>query len=149
MRTSQPSSLFSDLRRDVDRMLTALGLSQDEVKRTLPSDTCEGGHDEEPNQSPQRELLDGDEEQRSEAPVSVMRAESGYSPRKRRVLSVAGVPLVRVALDPDRDVPVDLSGPLATAWVSYPGGDGKWPGNVYMRPDGTLYVAPLTGLTAE
>jgi hypothetical protein len=98
------SDAFHALRRDIDRMLSFLGLSQRDVLRTHLGDTDEGGHHEEPDQEQERELLDGDAEQRSEAPVPVLRPEGSDEPGGRRVLPLDSVPVVRLAHGAEGDV---------------------------------------------
>jgi hypothetical protein len=98
------ASLFHSLRRDIDRMLCAFGLSHDDVQRTHLGDNDLGGHDEEPDQAPQRELHDGDEEQRDEASVSRLRPQERDEQGGRRVLPLDSVPLVRLAQRAEGDV---------------------------------------------
>jgi hypothetical protein len=94
---SECESLFSSLRKDIYRMLCAFGLSQNDVQRTHLDDNDLGGHDEEPDQAPQRELHHRNEEQRDQAPVSRLRSQERDDEGGRRVLPLDSVPLVRLA----------------------------------------------------
>ena len=95
---------FASLRRDIGRALCALGLSQDEANWTLPSDSYEGEHDAESDQEQERELLDGDADERGASSMSGLRPEGCDEPGGRRVLPLDSVPVVRLAQPADGDV---------------------------------------------
>jgi hypothetical protein len=93
-------SLFLSLRRDIDVMLSFLGLSQDDVQRTHIGDNDEEAHDAEDQGWPSAgdsESVDRDEEQRGQPSVSRLRPEKRRFACVGRLLPLARVPLVWVA----------------------------------------------------
>ncbi len=71
------ASYFHALRADIDRMLSVFRLSQDDVKRTLLSETHDGGVDAEPHEGTERELLTGDEGECGASALSEVRTRGG------------------------------------------------------------------------
>jgi len=99
-----PDAAFLRLRPLIDHVLDVFGLSQPAPYGTHLGDIHEGGHREEPDETPQRELHNGDAEQRVQAPVPRLRSEGGDKPGGRRVLPVDSVPVVRLAQRAEGDV---------------------------------------------
>lgn len=114
------------LRQDIDRMLSAFGLSHDDVNRTQLGDTQNGGHHAEPDQEPKRELLDSDEAQRREPPMSLVRSKERHEPSGRRLHAVDAVPLVRLAHGPEGDVD-PLPSPAPAPSRMNPSSAHPWP----------------------